>query len=138
MSASEEYCCLCHFCLADAKGKGRHRKLNGNSVITQKEILRKCAMELDCLEHLQSILMDKDAMICYTCICKLNRLEKLKGQVQQLNHDIVRMLNTTPATLSSDLESRTPQRLKRSRAPSQPAKRVRTSVSFLLLYNYRH
>ena len=122
------YCCLCQCFLTDAKGKGRHRKFNGKSVSIEKEILKKCAAEFDCLEELQLLMTNRDSIICYNCISKLNKLEKLKEQVQQLTDDIAKMLHSF-----RESQSETPQRVKRARAPSRSAKRIRTSVRFAII-----
>ena len=43
--------------MADAKGKGKHRKLSGLSVSKEKEILKNCAEDMD---YLQSLLKKRD------------------------------------------------------------------------------
>ena len=92
--SSSTSCCLCHGLLGNAKGSGKHKKLNGASSKTEREILSKYAAEFSCMEQIREILMRKDAIICYDCISKTVKAYKLDKQLNQLKEQIRCMIQS--------------------------------------------
>ena len=69
----------------DAKGKGRHRKLNGKNISIEKEILMECATESDCFEELQSLMTDRQILFGHI-ICVIRLLLTCYNLARYLSH----------------------------------------------------
>ena len=137
VTASSSCCCLCHCTLETAKGQGRHKKFNGRSCASVKAIWQLFAAECDCVQEIQRSFRDELAIICYSCISKANKFDKLQQQLLQLKEEMANILGcNVPAASAqgSSPQPQTPQRKKRPRAPAQSSKRARASVRCSCIY----
>lgn len=129
---SSSLCSLCRCSLANAVGKGRHKKLNGKRCLLERETLRKCAEDFNCVTQMEAVLQKDDAMICYSCIGNITKLNKFETQVQQLREKIASAMINLPVSSTSISAAQitgTPQRPKRIKSQCHSSKRIRTSVS---------
>ena len=142
-NASSSFCCVCRSPLAGAKGKGRHKKLRGNSCNAERTVWEQLAMEFDCYSTVQQSFLSDQAILCYCCIGKASKFSKLQNHLFQQKEEMACVLrdnrvidtNTQPGSSevhtpqrASSSEIHTPRRVKRAKAPAVPPKRVKTSV----------
>ena len=95
-------------------------------------------MEGNCYNTVQQAFHSDQAVLCYCCIGKASKFNKLQNQLCQLKEEMASVLRDNPednpvitdssTQPESFSETHTPQRVKRPRAPAVPAKRVKTSV----------
>ena len=81
---SPSSCCLCRCTLEGAKGGGRHKKLRGNSCTTKRTVWERFAMECDCFNTVQQAFSNDSAILCYSCIGKANKFDKIQHQLSHL------------------------------------------------------
>lgn len=133
-ACSPSYCCLCHFTLEGAKGGGRHKKLRGNSCATERTIWERFAVECNCVNMVQQAFSNDSAILCYSCIGKANKFDKIQHKLSLLKEEMANVLgqcNLECAQPGSSMQAHTPQKVKRPKGPIRPSKRARTSVSQL-------
>ena len=103
----------------------------------ERNVWEQLALECDCYNAVQQAFLSDQAVLCYCCIGKASKLNKLQIQLCQLKEDMASVLRGNhednpvipdSAQPGSSSEQLTPQRPKRSRVPAVPSKRVKTSV----------
>ena len=137
------FCCLCRCILEGAKGGGRHKKLRGKFCTTERTSWERFAMECDCFDKVQQAFSIDNAILCYSCIGKANKLDKLHHQLSQLKEEMTNVLGQSQqcnveVLPGSSIHTSTPQKMKRSKGPAHSSKRTRASVSQLCFAKILH
>ena len=130
---SPSSCCLCRCTLEGAKGSGRHKKLRWNSCTTEMTVWKRFAMECDCFNTVQQAFSNDSATLCYSCIGKANKFDKIQHQLSQLKEEMANVLgrcNLECVQSGSSMQAHTPQKVKRPKGPARPSKRHDTEHTF--------
>ena len=96
-------CCICSSDV-EAVGKSRCKRLHGPSCLREKEYLNKITTEWHgvSLADVKDISQNPDAIICYSCVQKLVKCDKIEKELHKLTQDFVqclgKLLNVTAGT----------------------------------------
>ena len=134
----ESPCYLCRFQLESVKGKGRHKKVKGRFCDSERAAWKGFTTECGCFSVDEQAIDTDHAILCYSCIAKVNKLDKLRKQLYQLKTETAGILgcNTDDGDSSQVMETASEQphtsqrRTKRPKAQTGTSKRPRTSVSY--------
>ena len=101
-------CCICSTDV-EAVGKSRCKRLHGSSCLREKEYLNKITTEWHgvSLADVKDISQNPDAIICYSCVQKLVKCDKIEKELHKLTQDFVqclgKLLNVTAGTIDTIL-----------------------------------
>ena len=141
---SPSFCCLCRCALKGTKEGRRHKKLRRKFCTAERTSWERFAMEFDCFDKVQQAFSIDNAILCYSCIGKANKFDKLHHQLSQLKEEMADLLgqswqcNVEYVLPGSSMLTSTPQRMKRSKGPAHSSKRTRVSVNRLCFAKILH
>ena len=77
--------------MESTKGKGKQKKYSGSSCTQEREIFKKFVETF----HISESLLPTGGVMCYCCLTKLKKWDKMKIEIAAIQEELVTYLDVT-------------------------------------------